>query len=539
MMKNDVYKAYITVEDFKEECRSLISDYKCPLCNGIYLNPVIDTCEHIFCESCFNIAYAKIKACPIGGKPFETLPIRIALFSSILDKQSVYCRNKKKGCDWSGVFKDLAAHLSIDCSKELVNCISSDCPTQTSRKDINEHILQCPYRKIQCPDCFISLTAKEKQEHETRCMMRKVQCTQGCNQIIERCNIGNHMKNDCLYTLIECPFAKHGCEDKFIKKDMEKVLNETMSKHLMLITKSFEELEKKSNALENKVFIINNEKAQTMEINTNKNSILPTNIERYLVSSNHDMTFIGKKRKAFEENEVISLIEDNSKGNGNINNHNAITDERSHITIEDNYDDDDDDIYSIDDWIETDENSLFDNINIGENIDIFKNRAKYDSIAPTKHKYLLGSQEIETKSKNCITSWYVTLKTESHWIAFGLCDKQRVIFNNLKFTSKKSGFNHGSFVLSSNGTKWNCNCNEENDRPTDMPVIHKGTKLFFQYKPMTQELVISFNDYTTSLTQVYPYKRNRLSLCIIFLHPNDEIEVIDYKSTFYIKSNQS
>lgn len=540
-MQDSIYTKFVTVEDFKLESQSRILDFKCVLCQGIYLNPVIDQCEHIFCEACFKIAYAKSHACPITNNPIKSSPIKVNLISSILERQSLYCRNKTKGCEWSGFYRDLSSHLSNECMKETVRCLYDNCQSKFLREEYSDHIDNCSYRTIKCPDCQMEFLSNQNKDHELKCLKRKIQCTQGCNLLIERDNISNHIKNDCLFTLTDCPYAKYGCEDRFFKKDKDKTISETTEKHLLLLTKSYEELEKKTNELEKQLAI---SKRNNINDNSNKelsivkcNNALQSNDFNRNFNYDQETLLIGKKRHPFDEIEVISLT--NNSNSNSIITKNEIIKKEELLSKEkdDEEEDENDDVIMIDDCDESKQDSLFDRVHISPYFKINNNRVKYDISTRTKHNYLLGSKGIELQNKNCITSWNITLLTQTHWIAFGICDKDRVLYNNLEFPSNQKDFDHGSFLISSNGLTLNSNFSEENNKVIDMPDINKGDKLAFQYNPMTQSLTLSFKESTYYLTHVYPNRGNKLVICILFFHPHDEIEIDNYKTTFHITSS--
>ena len=53
MQQSPVYPIQLSLLNFTEESRQKLQEYICPLCKGIYIDPVIDSCAHIFCKKCF------------------------------------------------------------------------------------------------------------------------------------------------------------------------------------------------------------------------------------------------------------------------------------------------------------------------------------------------------------------------------------------------------------------------------------------------------------------------------------------------------
>jgi len=110
------YNQSISQEIFvnKEE----MQDFICPLCNGILYEPIQDSCQHVFCLSCYNKCKENNINCPISNKPFiNEKSTQLSLISNVINKMNVYCVNKNKNCNWIGKFLQLKSHLLKDCQK--------------------------------------------------------------------------------------------------------------------------------------------------------------------------------------------------------------------------------------------------------------------------------------------------------------------------------------------------------------------------------------------------------------------------------------
>ena len=93
------FPKYLDLDLFED--KKLVSEYLCPLCQGVYFNPVSDPCGHLFCRNCLNLSLENngaIKTCPIlkTNFPFneEERIIRPLIFvQEILNRLQLKCKN--------------------------------------------------------------------------------------------------------------------------------------------------------------------------------------------------------------------------------------------------------------------------------------------------------------------------------------------------------------------------------------------------------------------------------------------------------------
>jgi hypothetical protein len=146
------------------------------------------------------------------------------------------------------------------------------------------------------------------------------------------------------------------------------------------------------------------------------------------------------------------------------------------------------------------------------------------------HEYCFSDYKIDPSVKGMFTEWEfeVHVKT-SFWIGFGLCDQQQVEENGKVFHKKKeSNFSNGTFGLSSNCYTWNCNNkNENNFKLNGMKAIKDNETISLRYNNDKQELWfrLQIQEYEVKLTEVYPKKSNKLTICILFLNGENQIEL--------------
>ena len=494
------------------EKTSEIDDFYCPLCKGLLNDPVIDKCSHTFCKKCFEKFYNLYHLCPITKTKLDDGNLtQVPLITKSVGKRIIKCKNINKGCNWIGKISDLKVHLENECLKSLIKCPFEGCNDITMRENLDKHKNQCEYRTVECLDCHKNFAYKLLNEHSKICPKKKINCPQDCGLIIERGDIDNHINNFCDCTLVDCTYKKYGCLDKYKKKDFDKKMKEDCAKHLLLITKIVDSIESKINNKIKNYFDVNEdynfdfehlskkrgrEKEKENDLNKNKDKESEMEIEQNLLFSNN----INNKNI----NNNINNI------NNNINNNNEKilkTTPRKNIT---------DIIY-------------FDMKNINPNIKIEDNTARYNVSNVSEHVFLFVNPifDIDSSNKNTIL-WTIKLLNLSKWIAFGLCDKEKVKLNKGKFclSSKNEHFNNGAYLVSNNGYSWNCNNLNENNKQISFPSFDENNEFTLEFNPSDSELTfLSKEKVFCKLTSVKPHINPfKLTPCIVFLNKNDCIE---------------
>lgn len=531
-----IYPQFLVVEDFSDESKNGIEEYTCPLCKGIYYNPVVGVCGHTYCKACFDTFISRYQKCegedkkvicPICMEVFPAYPSDLIFMKKLLEKKEIYCKNK---CGWIGKISSLNEHFKV-CQKQIVKCPLDNCSLSLLREQLPEHLSKCEYRIIQCEFCHECHTYVKTDEHKAVCPKIKLECPQECGMRIERENLNLHLKNYCQNTVIACPFSKIGCGTIMTKKEKARHLQENINEHMQLLMDKFgkfekikselnlqyQELMKKSKFLEDKINI----------------PFEPVIKKEYLVINNEKtISLLGIKRKSgLEEEKQIEIeykrdkqIEDCSLS-------------REKIDINEsfsmNYHDSELSISQKQDFSPKD--TIFSSDFRPKEIIVRGNRAKLISNEETEHLFLFSNYDINCTLNYdelyCI-KWSICLLSTTAWLGCGLCDKEQVKFNGYRFNSLKTqkANSNGAFLISTNGYIWNCNNPSENNNQTNEPIKNPGDTVFFYFYPARKELVYKFKigDRMTSLRKlklVYPIKGEKLTPCILFLHPFDEIEI--------------
>ena len=228
----------------------------CPACNGIVWETIYAKCGNVFCETCFNV-YTKLKfKCPkhpdilLEKKNFNE---KDSILQQIFDLIIIKCKNYNEGCDKILPYNDLKNHLDNECKFQEVFC-PNNCSSLIMKKDLNEHLKNCSYRKIKCEECGEFYIIKDKEIHKNNCPKSSIKCDNGCGKIISRDQLEKHKRDECPKTKISCQF----CGINFERDSMRKHNIEYEEKHYSIFNKKFNELNESYNKMNKKIDELNN-----------------------------------------------------------------------------------------------------------------------------------------------------------------------------------------------------------------------------------------------------------------------------------------
>jgi len=546
ILSTESFRKSLDLEDFVESSRIIVQDYKCSLCHGIYNNPVVDTCGHVFCKTCIIKFFDLEKACPISGCRLEEGNVStLVIVNEILIKQTVQCKNRFLNCNWIGKLAELESHMFSQCSKQTVECPNEKCSAKIPREEIERHKSICEFKIVECQYCKSKLVNTEIDSHQNLCTLFKISCPQNCNEVIERRYIEIHLAGHCINSNIDCPYKEYGCQTRLVRKDLNEYMTSNMNKHNLLIliwlsnfqqnilenTVSFKEtlssLEIKVKKIEENLAIFDvlnkcndfskddesasrNEVVQTKKnkknlyaskLSTQEEKNDPDNISEKLTNKKR---MRGKDNYKNRKNSVIEFSEDDKK----------ISSSSSSCSP----------LYSVIGYTadgKRKKENIFDVINISKGIEVQHTRATCLPQNKNEHRFVFANLILNEKD----TEWRIIINAASPWIALGMCIKDQVISNRYRFISNSNNFNHSFFGVSSNGYLWNANNQTENNFfLTYFPTITKGDIIMFRYLPSQKEFYYKIsNKLNGKLTNVYASKGGFLTPCIIFLNPGDEV----------------
>eukprot|EP01017_Pseudomicrothorax_dubius_P027145 TRINITY_DN3091_c0_g1_i4.p1 TRINITY_DN3091_c0_g1~~TRINITY_DN3091_c0_g1_i4.p1 ORF type:complete len:132 (+),score=5.73 TRINITY_DN3091_c0_g1_i4:32-427(+) len=89
------------------------TDLKCPIHMGVFIDPLVDACGHIFCKKCLANCFRRKLECPISRRPLRHdrfNPARTVMTQ--VNSLRVYCVHRGS-CDWRGEFSQLISAQTL------------------------------------------------------------------------------------------------------------------------------------------------------------------------------------------------------------------------------------------------------------------------------------------------------------------------------------------------------------------------------------------------------------------------------------------
>jgi len=130
--------------------------------------------------------------------------------------------------------KDMKKHVKV-C--KLQNVVCNKCKKTLQRQYLISHVKTvCPYRIVDCLYCCISGEYQfiRSWQHRKVCPKLPLPCP-------NKCEVGNVPREDmeahrkvCPLEMVQCEYHNVGCEERLMRKDMEKHEKEKMKQHLIL-----------------------------------------------------------------------------------------------------------------------------------------------------------------------------------------------------------------------------------------------------------------------------------------------------------------
>ena len=188
---------------------------ECPVCLQVLREPWHFTCcGKNICSSCVSRIKHESGPCPCCKKKEYKSFYNLGL-QQFLDRLSFYCKNKVKGCKWTGGLKERTKHIS-ECSK----------------------------RNFKCSFCndFDSDYGDVTTNHWPVCGCYPVKCPNDCGRSLQRMVLVKHQQYECPQTLVDCEFEVVGCKEQRKRKDMPLHLKESFLAHTSLQCESHKQL---------------------------------------------------------------------------------------------------------------------------------------------------------------------------------------------------------------------------------------------------------------------------------------------------------
>ena len=229
--------------------------FTCPICHLVFREPTLTRCGHHSCNSCLTQCLQQSASCPVCTMPLEesnTFPNN-ALKREILGLK-IKCCLHEKGCAWTGELRDGEMH-DRECQYVDVACVNG-CEQLVMRRNMNNHVAnQCPQRLISCKHCNIIVKQVEMENHYEECDQYPIDCTYKCGMIVQRCRMEYHIgrQGTCPKSFLDCDFKDNGCQFQGYRHDLCKHVENNIALHLSLIASALKETKEKSAASELKL----------------------------------------------------------------------------------------------------------------------------------------------------------------------------------------------------------------------------------------------------------------------------------------------
>ena len=155
--------------DVKKVVGELQKDLLCCKCKQVLDDPVKATCGHTCCRSCINdIRDEKKKSfllcykCGAELKEDTQAAVEKELCCRLAEV-SIECI---LGCKAIMPLKQVENHMKSECQLRVVTCVNRGCSHQCPVSQLDQHLLECGYRLVQCDVCKACISHRDMPAHQ-------------------------------------------------------------------------------------------------------------------------------------------------------------------------------------------------------------------------------------------------------------------------------------------------------------------------------------------------------------------------------------
>jgi hypothetical protein len=122
----------------------------------------------------------------------------------------------------------------------------------------------CEFHNIFCRNegCIVTFSFKHLAKHDTECAYKLCSCPNGCGTNAPRCQMNDHLRDECSLRPSECPLKMLGCNAVVQARDIACHLSEHADKHFMLVSHRMMEYESVMKDLRSRIFLLEEKNAQ-------------------------------------------------------------------------------------------------------------------------------------------------------------------------------------------------------------------------------------------------------------------------------------
>ncbi|TDH16793.1 hypothetical protein EPR50_G00001740 [Perca flavescens] len=207
----------------------LESKYECPICLMALRNAIQTPCGHRFCKHCIEKSIRDTgQRCPVDNERL----LEDQLFPDNFAKReilSLTVRCPNSGCAEKMELRSLENHLA-QCQFATVPC--PQCQQSVRKSHLEEHTtVECQRRPVSCPDCLAHFVYEESELHEQQCPFASVKC-QYCEMDLTRDQMESHCDTDCPKAPIACNFSTFGCKERMQRHNLAQHMQEFTQMHM-------------------------------------------------------------------------------------------------------------------------------------------------------------------------------------------------------------------------------------------------------------------------------------------------------------------
>ena len=211
---------------------------KCPICMDVLTKDphLVTCCGNHFCGDCVK-ALGSFKPCPLC-KATSFNRVTDKGHYRILNSLQVCCLHKAGGCKWEGPLGKVTAHVSRedgDCGYVSISC-RYQCGQEILRSSLEHHEgAECPKRPSHCGHCaqYKGNWTDVEEHKKTTCLCVPITC--GCGEEVRRKDVEQHLVR-CPDKTIQCDYAYTGCQWLGKRTSLDEHLDNNMDKHLSLVS---------------------------------------------------------------------------------------------------------------------------------------------------------------------------------------------------------------------------------------------------------------------------------------------------------------
>ena len=218
----------------------------CGYGKGILNDPVSLSCGDLFCKQCIEYIFANNpgkEVCPVCRSNVSLSSITPQPgFTELINSALVKCPR----CQWGGNYEAYCLHEK-KCSPPTIKC-PKGCGLIIVKKKMDQHLLNCKFRKVCCNHCRRMIYYEELMIHEKTCPSNLVPCPKGCNKTMVPAKQLEHLQIHPKCNP-DCDFAFCGCYSENVKKNKTHI-NDNLLEHLLMLGSTVGELLYKADIIE-------------------------------------------------------------------------------------------------------------------------------------------------------------------------------------------------------------------------------------------------------------------------------------------------